>query len=75
MDKDSFTQWLEDPVTRYFIKYLKDSAKAETTFIAEAIMSGEVIPLDDQIRVSTLNMTLVQISEIGFSEIQEFYEK
>lgn len=74
MDKDSYAQWLDDPVTRYFIKYLKDSAKFESTFVAESIIGGEVIPLDDQIRISTLSQTLNQISEIGFDEIESFYK-
>ena len=74
MDKDSFKQWSEDPVTRYFIKYLKDSARYESTFVAESILGGEVIPLDDQIRISTLSQTLQQISEIEFNEIERFYE-
>ena len=73
MDKDSFNQWCEDPVTRYFTKYLKDLAKYESTFIADAIIDGEVIPLDDQIRISTLSQTLNQISEIGLDEIESFY--
>ena len=73
MDEDSFKQWLEDPATRYFIKYLKDSAKFESAFVAESIIGGEVIPLDDQIRISTLSQTLQQISEIGFDEIESFY--
>jgi len=75
MDKDSFAEWLDNPVTEYFIKYLKDSAKEESTFLAEAILHGETIPLDDQIRVSTLSMTLMQISEIGLQEIETFYTK
>ncbi len=75
MDKDSFSQWLDDPVTEFFFKYLKDSAKLESTFIADSIVSGEVIPLDDQIRVSTLSITLIQISEIGLEEIESFYAK
>ncbi len=75
MDKDSFAQWLDDPVTEFFFKYLKDSAKFESTFIAEAIVSGEVVPLDDQIKISTLSMTLNQISEIGLEEIESFYTK
>jgi len=75
MDKDSFAEWLENPVTEYFIKYLKNSAKEEATFIADAILNGDIVPLDDQIRVSTLSMTLTQISEISFQEIESFYKK
>lgn len=75
MDKDRFAEWLENPVTEYFIKYLKDSAKEESGLVADAIMNGDVVPVDDQIRVATLGMTLIQISEIDFQEIDTFYTK
>ncbi len=75
MDKDSFAEWADNPVTESFIKYLKDMAKEEAAFIADAILNGDIVPLDDQIRVATLSMTLTQISEIGFEEIESFYKK
>lgn len=75
MDKDSFAQWLDSPATEVFLKYLKDMAKEEATYIADAILNGDIVPLDDQIRVSTLSMTLIQISEISFQEIESFYKK
>jgi len=75
MDKDSFKLWQDDPVTEYFIKYLKDSAKAEAKFVADAIMAGETVPLDDQIRISTMSMMFSRIAEIDREEIEGFYEK
>jgi len=75
MDRGNFFEWLENPTTQFFFKYLKDSAKQESEFITGAIMNGEVVPLDDQIRLSTLSMTLIQISEISFDEIDTFYKK
>lgn len=74
MDKDDFKQWKEDPVTIYFLKYLKDLAKYESTFIAESIASGEVIPVEDQYRISTSCMTLNQISDLDQELIENFYE-
>jgi len=75
MDKDDFKEWLEHPITEKFKKYLKDSAKEESSIVADAILNGDVIPQEDQIRISTLAMTLVQISEIGLDEIEGFYKK
>jgi len=75
MDKASFDDWLENPVTEYFRKYLIDSAKEESKMVADAILSGEIIPLDDQIRVSTMSMMFTRIAEIDLEEIESFYSK
>jgi len=75
MDKDEFADWLEHPGTEYFIKYLKDSAQEESKMVADMILGGAIVPLDDQIRISTLSMTLIQISEISLDEIEDFYKK
>jgi hypothetical protein len=75
MERIDFKDWLDDPVTQYFIKYLKDSAKFESTILADMIVGGDIVPLDDQLRISTLAITLNQISEITFEEIDSFYQK
>ncbi len=75
MLKAEFDEWLEDPTTKYFIKYLKDSAKEESKIVADMILGGDVVPIDDQLRISTLAMTLIQIAEVSFEEIDGFYEK
>ena len=75
MEQIDFKDWLDDPVTQEFIKYLKDSAKFESTILAEMIVGGDIVPLDDQLRISTLAITLNQISEITFEEIDSFYQK
>lgn len=75
MEQIDFKDWLDDPVTHEFIKYLKDSAKFESTILAEMIVGGDIVPLDDQLRISTLAITLNQISEITFEEIDSFYQK
>ena len=75
MHKAEFDEWLEDPTTKYFIKYLKDSAKEESKIVADMIMGGDIVPLDDQLRISTLAITLIQIADVSFEEINGFYEK
>ncbi len=75
MLKAEFDEWLEDPTTKYFIKYLKDSAKEESKIVADMILGGDIVPIDDQLRISTLAMTLIQIAEVSFEEIDGFYEK
>jgi len=75
VEQIDFKDWLDDPTTQYFIKYLKDSAKFEATILADMIMGGDIAPLDDQIRISTLAITLIQISEVSFDEIESFYKK
>lgn len=74
MDKASYDEWLESPVTEYFRKYLEDSALEEARFVADAILSGETIPVEDQIRVSTMSMMFKQIAIIDFEEIDGFYK-
>lgn len=75
MLKAEFDEWLEDSTTKYFIKYLKDSAKEESKIVADMIMGGDIVPLDDQLRISTLAITLIQIADVSFDEIDGFYEK
>ncbi len=74
MLKAEFDEWLEDPTTKYFIKYLKDSAKEESKIVADMIMGGDIVPIEDQLRISTLAMTLIQIAEVSFEEIDGFYK-
>jgi len=75
MLKAEFDEWLEDPTTKYFIRYLKDSAKEESKIVADMILGGDIVPLDDQLRISTLAITLIQIAEVSFEEIEGFYQK
>jgi len=75
MIKAEFNEWLEDPATKYVFRYLRDSAKEESTIVADMILGGDVVPFDDQLRISTLARTLIQIAEVSFEEIDGFYEK
>lgn len=75
MHKAEFDEWLEDPATKYFLRYLKDSAKEESNILADMILGGNIVPLDDQIRISTLAVTLTQISDVSFDEVDGFYQK
>ncbi len=73
MDKSDFTDWKENPVTCYFLKYLKDSAQEEASMLADLIVGGDVVSEIEQAKVATLSMTLIHISEIEYEEITEFY--
>jgi len=75
MDKDEFADWLENPVTEYFVKYLIDSGKEESKMVADAILNGDIIPLDDQIRIATMSMMFTRIAEINLEEIEGFYSR
>lgn len=75
MNSQQFQEWLENPVTEIFLKYLKDSAKDEAQLVSESILNGSVFDLNEQIKVSTLCITLTEISEITFEEIDDFYEE
>jgi len=75
MLKAEFDEWLEDPTTKYVFKYLNDSAKEESKIVADMILGGDIVPLDDQLRISTLAMTLTQIAQVSFEEVDGFYEK
>lgn len=73
MNEEAFKEWLENPATEYFFKYLKDSIKEESELVAEAIANGGLISEEDQIRIATTCVTLQRISEIDLEEILEFY--
>lgn len=75
MDKDDFKEWKEDPVTEKFLQYLLDSAKEEAEFVTNAVLSGEIIPVEDQIRMATMSLMFNQIAVIDFEEMESFYKK
>jgi hypothetical protein len=72
LNQELFSEWLEDPVTEYFMKYLNDSIKHESGLIAESISGNSVISEAEQIRIGSMCVTLERISEIDFEEIEEF---
>lgn len=74
MTKDEFEDWVHDPVTIEFRKYLKDSADEEAEILKETIMSGNVIPEADQYQVVIMNNLFRRIIEIDYEEIDGFYE-
>lgn len=73
MTEEDFSDWLDNPVTQYVIKYLKDSVKESSSILAESIINGGVETEAEQVRVGTLCVTLTQISEITLQEIEDFY--
>ena len=75
MEKEAFQEWLDNPVTEYVFKYLKDSVKEEVELIAESIASGGIISENEQISKSAICATLIRIAEIDYEEIDGFYEK
>lgn len=72
---EQFDEWLEDPVTEIFLKYLKDSIKEESETVADIIASGGTLDEKEQIRKGTICVTLESISEITLEEILEFYKE
>jgi len=60
--------------TEIFIKYLIDSAKEESELLADRIVNGGIVEVDEQIRISTECLTLMRISDISIEEIDEFYQ-
>lgn len=73
--KDDFDDWLENPVTEYFMQYLKDSAKEEVDIITDAIFNGAIIPENEQISKSSICATLSTIADIRFEDIESFYQE
>jgi len=75
MTKDEFDDWVNDPVTREFRKYLSDSASEEAEILKETIMSGSVIPEVDQYQIVIMNSLFRRIIEIDYEEIVGFYKE
>lgn len=75
MNLEIFEEWLEDPTTEYFMKYLKDSIKEESELVTETIANNGVLSENEQIRIGMTCVTLDRISEIDFEEIDNFYKK
>lgn len=74
IQKESWTEWLENPVTEQFLKYLKDSVEEEVGLLKDSIKGGSILSESEQVRVSTTIQTLERISEIGLEEILDFYK-
>jgi len=75
MNSQQFQEWLENPATEIFLKYLKDSAKDEAQLVSDTILNGSVFDVNEQIKISTVCITLNEISEITFEEIDDFYQE
>jgi len=74
MTKDEFEDWVNDPVTKEFRKYLSDSADEEAEILKETIMSGTVVAEVDQYRIVIMNNLFRRIIEIDYEEIDGFYK-
>ena len=74
-NKAIWTEWLEDPTTEIFLKYLVDSSKEEAELISSAILNGSILTEIEQIRVSSECVTLNRIAEIDLQEIIDYYEE
>lgn len=72
--KEAFNDWLENPVTKYVIKYLNDSVKEASEMMAENIANGGIITEKEMIQTSTMCITLKQIADISCEEIEDFYK-
>lgn len=72
---EQFEDWLENPVTEVFMKYLKDSVKDESESVADLISGGGYISEMEQAKIGSVCVTLTSISEIELEEILEFYKR
>lgn len=68
-------EWLESPTTKYFLKYLVDSANEEAEMLKDTIIAGGIIGDIEQKHISTICATLISISEIDYPEVREFYTR
>ena len=75
MTKDEFEDWVNDPVTKEFRKYLIDSSDEEAEILKDTIISGEVVPVEDQYRIVIMNVLFRRIVEIDYEEIAGFYKQ
>ena len=75
IEKEDFEDWLENPVTQYFKKYLLDSAKEEEILASASIVTGAILSEREQVRISTTFSVLESISEITLEEIEDYYEE
>lgn len=75
MKKEIFSDWLENPVTLYFLKYLVDSANEAAKLTADDIINGVIVSEPDQIKTATMCLTLKNIAVIDLDEIKSFYEE
>lgn len=73
MKEESLQEWLENPVTEYFFKYLQDQIKDTSTLLAERISNGGVVPIEEQIELATECLTMKRVTEVTYEEINEYY--
>jgi len=74
MTKDEFEDWVNDPVTKEFRKYLSDSADEEAEILKETIITGNIVPEVDQYRIVIMNQLFRRIIEVDYEEIEDFYK-
>lgn len=75
IEKESWEEWLEHPITEQFRRYLKDSSNQEVTLLTDSIKGGAILSEKEQVSVSVLYRTLEEISEIDYEEINDYYIK
>jgi len=73
--EEAFNDWIENPVTEYVIKYLNDSVKEASEIMADSIANGGTVTEHEMIKTSTMCITLKEIAEITYEEIEQFYSK
>ena len=73
--KEEFNEWLDSYITLYFMDYLMDSIKDESTQLAEGIASGGIFTEAEQVGIAATCATLQRIAEINYDEIEDFYRE
>ncbi len=73
MTREKWEEWKESNEWLLFQTYLNDSAREEIDLLRDTITEGGIVEEKEQVRISSVNMTLKRISDISLEEIEEFY--
>lgn len=75
MNEIDFKEWLENPVTEYFKKYLNDYALKEAQKVAADILGGEILTDITQAKTIGECAGYNDISKIDLETIETFYDE
>lgn len=73
MNEEMFQEWLENPATKHFLKYLEDKRKETGRVLGEDIAFGASYDENEGRRIAEECATLMYISDIDFEQIDSFY--
>ncbi len=73
LTREEFDEWLENPWSEVYFGYLKDRALMIGQTHGERLIAGGVPDQETLIRNSEQCVTMNQMTEITFDDIEEFY--